>query len=252
MATITDELRLKDIESVTTLINKLTPIVNRGGDKTKIAALDFAKKVLELLESGKEARFCDWTNKEIDMLNDMLLMTAKPVIFLLNLSEDDYIRKKNKWLAKIIAYLKEHNAGDPVIPISVKFEEKIRSMDKDEAAKYCETVGVKTALPKVISTGYEKLELINFFTCGKPEVHAWTIRRNTKVPQAAAVIHTDFEKFFIMAEVVAFDDLKEQGSEQGVVAAGRLQQRGKEYVVADGDILNIKHNAGGAPAAKKK
>eukprot|EP00299_Pterocystis_sp_00344_P004627 c15893_g1_i1.p1 GENE.c15893_g1_i1~~c15893_g1_i1.p1 ORF type:complete len:402 (+),score=90.01 c15893_g1_i1:1-1206(+) len=250
MVVISDELRLKDIETLEREVAKMDNLVSRGIDKSRAPELEFAKGLLESLKAGNEARFGDYSARDIEFLNNYLLLTAKPVIYLLNLCEEDYIRKKNKWLAKVAAWLKTNRPGDSVIPFSVKFEEKLRAMSKEDAAAYCAQNDVKSALPKIITIGYEKLGLINFFTCGPIEVRSWTIRRETKVPQAAAVIHTDFEKHFIMAEVMAYADFREHGSEAKVVAAGKLQMRGKEYVVQDGDILHIKHNAGGAGRKK--
>jgi len=125
-------------------------------------------------------------------------------------------------------------------------------MTPEEREAYCKETGAKSALPKMVTTGYEKLGLINFFTCGPVEVHAWTIKKYTKVPQAAATIHGDFEKFFIMAEVMGYEDFHKFGSEAQVVANGKLQQRGRDYIVQPGDILNIKHNAGGSGVKPKK
>lgn len=169
-------------------------------------------------------------------------MTAKPIIYLVNLSEKDYIRKKNKWLPKIAGWVQENNPGDLIIPLSVALEERLSLMNDPEAEKKeCESIGTQSALPKIVVAGYKALHLINYFTCGPDEVRAWTIRKGTKAPAAAGVIHTDFEKKFVMGEIFRFEDLKEAGSEAGVKAAGKYMTKGKEYVIEDGEICLWKH-----------
>lgn len=163
-------------------------------------------------------------------------MTAKPVIFLINLSEKDYIRQKNKHLPKIKQWVDEHAPGDVIIPLSVAFEERLTRMTEQEAEEECKKLGVKSALPKIIVQMRTALNLGSFFTCGTDEVRQWTIRNGTKAPQAAGVIHSDFEKTFIQAIVMKFEDLKELGDENAVKSSGKLQTKGKEYVVEDGDM----------------
>lgn len=171
-------------------------------------------------------------------------MTAKPVVFLVNLSEKDYIRQKNKNLAKIAEWVKEHAPGDPIIPLSVAFESRLTQFDTDaEAEEECKKLGTKSALPKVITTMRSALELMSFFTVGSDEVRQWTIRKDTKAPQAAGVIHGDFEKTFIQALVYNYDILKELGTEAEVKAKGKVRTEGKGYICQDGDILLIKAGA---------
>jgi len=173
---------------------------------------------------------------------------------LVNLSEKDFIRKKNKWLPKIKEFVDKNDPGAMIIPFSGGFEQHLVEKETDEErAKYIEETKCASALDKIIVQGYKALQLCYFFTAGPDEVKAWTILKNTKAPQAAGRIHTDFEKGFIMAEVMKFADFKEQGSEAGVKAAGGYRQQGKNYVVEDGDIIFFKFNAGaGLSAGKKK
>lgn len=177
----------------------------------------------------------------------MFLLTAKPVVYLVNLSEKDYIRQKNKHLPKVAEWIKTNSAGDPIIPISVSFEERLAALDggADAAAamEECKNLGTKSALPKVITTMRTSLELGSFFTTGADEVRQWTIRKGTKAPQAAGVIHGDFEKTFIQCIVYNYDTLREYGDEAAVKAAGKVMTKGKEYVVEDGDIILIKAGA---------
>ncbi|TNN32687.1 Obg-like ATPase 1 [Liparis tanakae] len=150
---------------------------------------------------------------QIEVLNKYLLLTSKPMIYLVNLSEKDYIRKKNKWLAKIKEWVDAHDPGALVIPVSGCVEAKMQDMDAEEKEKYCTEMKTQSILTKIIKTGYAALQLEYFFTAGPDEVRAWTVRKGTKAPQAAGKIHTDFEKGFIMAEVMKYNDFKEEGSE---------------------------------------
>jgi obg-like ATPase 1 len=166
------------------------------------------------------------------------------VVYLVNLSEKDYIRQKNKHLPKIAAWVKEHTLGDPIIPISVSFEERLTQLESESAVdEECKNLGTKSALPKVIVTMRKALNLISFFTTGADEVRQWTIRAGTKAPQAAGVIHTDFEKTFIQAVIYNYDTLKEEGSEAEVNAKGKVMTKGKDYVMQDGDIMLVKAGA---------
>lgn len=159
------------------------------------------------------------------------------------MSEKDYSRQKNKHLPKIAQWVKDNASGDPVIPISVAFEERLAAMSDAEVAEEVKTTGVKSALPKVILTMRKALNLGSFFTTGTDEVRQWTLRNGTKAPQAAGVIHGDFEKTFIQCIVYNYNVLKEEGDEAGVKAKGKIMTKGKDYVVEDGDILLIKAGA---------
>ena len=169
----------------------------------------------------------------------------------MNISEEDYIKKKNKFLPKILKWIQEHGGG-PMIPFSAEFEKKVTSMgpDPEVRRKIAEELGSPSCIPKLIKTGYTTLRLIHYFTAGEDEVKCWTIREGTKGPQAAGVIHTDFERGFICAEVMKFEDLERLGSEGAVKAEGLYRQQGKEYEVLDGDIIYFKFNV--TTSAKKK
>jgi len=175
----------------------------------------------------------------VEVLNTHQFLTAKPVVYLINMSEKDYIKKGNKWLAKIKAWVDMHGA-EPIVPFCGSLEAKLVDLGEQESKKYLEEIKTVSGIPKIIKTGYHSLELIHFFTCGTDEVKCWTIRKGTKAPQAAGVIHTDFEKGFICAEVMKYDDYKELKSEPAVKAAGKMKQEGKNYVVQDGDIIFFK------------
>ncbi|KAI7882343.1 GTP-binding protein YchF [Lichtheimia hyalospora FSU 10163] len=257
MEIIHEELRLKDEEFLAKNVNELGASVKRLGhggnaaDKAKKEEFAVIEKVYEHVKSGKEVRHGTWTNKEIEIINTFHLITAKPVIYLANVSEKDYLRKKNKWLPKIKAWIDEHSPGDLMIAYSGAFELNMSLIeDEEEKEKTLKELGARSMLPKIIVAGYSALQLIYYFTGGPDEVRAWTIRRLTKAPQAAGVIHSDFERGFIMAEVMKYNDLKELGGESAVKANGKYMQKGKEYVVEDGDIIYFKFNV--TASGKKK
>ncbi|KAF3069950.1 hypothetical protein N5P37_000164 [Trichoderma harzianum] len=245
---ISEELRLKDIEFVEKALENQKKKTRMGGQslelkKAKIEQ-EMIEKVLAWLQDGKEVRKGNWTPKEIEVINPLFLLTAKPVIYLVNLSEKDYIRKKNKYLPKVAEWIKEHAEGDPIIPISVSFEERLTRFETEEEAKEEQKkVGAESALPKLIVQMRKALQLGSFFTTGADEVRQWTIRNGTKAPQAAGVIHGDFEKTFIQAIVYNYSAIKELGDEAEVRAKGKIMTKGKDYVVEDGDIILFKAGA---------
>jgi len=172
---------------------------------------------------------------------ELLLITAKPVIVLINMSEQDYVKQKNKWLAKIAQWVKTNTPSSLVIPVCVTLEQKLFEMPSDEARqKFLTESNTKSQIEKIISTGFQELNLLNFYTCGEKEVRAWPLQKGMKAPQAAGTIHSDFEEFFIKAEVYNYKDLKELGSEAAVKAGGKYRTQGKDYEIADGDIILIK------------
>ncbi|KAI6025019.1 hypothetical protein PISMIDRAFT_27366 [Pisolithus microcarpus 441] len=248
MEIIQTELRLKDIEWVEKQLDNLKRSGRSLGnnslaDKAKKEEIATVEKVLKTLTvSNKDVRKGEWTNKEIEVVNGLSLLTAKPVTYLVNLSERDYARKKNKWLPKIKAWIDTNNPGDALIPFSVALEERLSSLSDEEKAE-AQKEGAQSALGKITQAGYASLDLIRYFTCGPDEVRAWTIRKGTKAPQAAGVIHSDFENKFVCGEIMTFEDLKEHGSETAVKAAGKLRQQGKPYEMVDGDIAYWKSGA---------
>ncbi|XP_069965651.1 obg-like ATPase 1 isoform X2 [Bactrocera oleae] len=251
---ISEELRLKDEEKLMQNLDKLEKVVARGGDKKLKPEYDSMLKIKGVLvDEKKQLRFADWNAHDIETLNKYLFLTTKPVIYLVNLSEKDFIRKKNKWLPKIKEWVDKHDPGAIIIPFSGAFEQTLAEKDDLERKEYEEEVKCKSQLDKIIVTGYKALQLEYFFTAGVDEVKAWTIQKGTKAPQGAGRIHTDFEKGFIMAEVMHFHDFKEEGSEAAAKSAGKYRQQGRNYVVEDGDIIFFKFNAGaGLKDAKKK
>jgi len=256
LATINYELCRKDLEFLQKGIQAEATALKKRQGKPNLLFDELHPKMTALLEKSIPIRDGKWTNSEIELINEKFqLITTKPMVYLVNLSQTDYIRKKNKWLAKIHAWI-QANGGGTLIPISVEFEQAVWDKKEDPAAQkvFIEESKVVSVLPKVITTGFSQLGLIYYFTAGEKEVRAWTIRDGTLAPQAAGVIHGDFERGFIKAEVVAYDDFVALcGGKKGMVevkAAGKYRQEGRTYVVQDGDIVHFQFNVT-APAKKK-
>jgi len=246
---VIDELILKDIETTEKRAEALQRELQHKKDKKKIQELEVIERILAVLKQNKQVRLEEWKASEVDVLNSLSLLTAKPTVYLLNMTENDYIKKGNKWLGKIKVWV-DANGGEPMVPFCGALESKFITLSEDDIKKYCETNKLTTSIPKIIRTGYHTLQLIHFFTCGSDEVKCWTIRKGTKAPQAAGVIHSDFEKGFVCAEVMKFEEFKELGSEAAVKAAGKYKQEGKNYDVCDGDIIFFKANTVGLDKKK--
>lgn len=250
---ISNELVLKDLAAVNLRHDATEKVVKRGTDKIvaprELACLTRAK---ETLEAGKDIRSVgDWNVHDIKLLNEMQLLTAKPVVYLVNCAEDGFLKNQSKWFVKIKKWCVDRSGADTVvIPFSATFEKKYQDAKEGEERKALlalSACGANTMLPKIILAGYKALGLIRFFTCGEDEVRAWTVREGRTAPEAAGTIHSDFESHFIAAQQYTYEDFKALGgTEAAVRAAGKMNpNRGRTYVVADGDILFFKHNAQG-------
>lgn len=245
---IAEELRLKDLEIAKKRREPIVKLAN--ADPTKRPELAFFDKVIQILTDGKDVKNCDWNTKEIEFLNELLFLTSKPAVYLINMSEKDYVRQANKWLKPIFQWVNENSPGSKIIPVSVCLEEKIFPMEQAEKEKYLAEISpnpekkVTSKLDQIIRAGFDALQLVNFYTCGSDEVRAWPIMLGYNAPRAAGTIHSDFERCFIKAEVMKYNDLKELGNEAAVKAAGKYRMQGKTYEVEDGDIMYFKHNAG--------
>ncbi|KAJ3017144.1 hypothetical protein HKX48_003698 [Thoreauomyces humboldtii] len=252
--TILSELCLKDLEILKKGVQAEMAAVKKGGGRYKLSILfnDTIAKIQELLEKQIPVASGDWSAGEIELIKEKFqLITTKPVIYLVNLTSADYIRRKNKWLGKIAAWVQAHGGGQ-IIPFSIEHEQALW----DAKTNGTEAPEGASVLPKIITTGYSALNLTYYFTAGDKEVRAWCIHANALAPQAAGVIHSDFERGFIKAEVVAFEDFKAlsegQKSMANVRAAGKYRIEGKAYQVQDGDIIHFQFNVTAAPAPKKK
>ncbi|KAF4456655.1 GTP-binding protein YchF [Fusarium austroafricanum] len=263
--TIQSELCKKDLDILDKQIVAEELIVKKAGGKYKMLPLFYetTTKIRAMLEQDKPVRDGSWTPAEIALINEKIqLITTKPVIYLVNLTMKDYLRQKCKYLPGIAKWVTEHG-GTPrdIIPFSIEFEEKLHSMkdDPDALAEFMKEIKVKSKLDKIITEGFTKLGLQYYFTAGEKEIRCWTIPRGCLAPQAAGAIHSDFERGFIKAEVVAYQDFHDlcegQKSMGPIKAAGKYRQEGKSYVVQDGDIIHFQFtytmqasNQSGTPA----
>jgi len=235
------ELILADIEVVERRLDKAKKNAKSGDKKYKREA-EMCEELITHLSDGKAARFFPFTEADHDILQDGGLMTVKPVIYAANLSETDMADYENN--ANFIALKALAEAqGAAVLPVAAKFEEDIAEMDAEEAAMFMEDLGLtETGLARLITTSYDLLGYISFLTAGEDDVHAWTIVRGTKAPRAAGKIHSDIERGFIRAEVIAFEDLKACGTMAAAKEKGLFRLEGKDYVMKDGDITNFRFN----------
>tara|TARA_B110001452_G_C15183622_1_gene411095 strand:+ start:112 stop:1308 length:1197 start_codon:yes stop_codon:yes gene_type:complete len=248
---IAGELLAKDIAFVENVRGPLAKEVGRDGKaKEKKDKLEATDKILDYMKAGNDVRFGTWNNKEIDVINEYNLLTSKPALYLVNMSEKDFLRKKNKFLPKLHAWITEKRPGEKMIPYSAAMEQKLVDFSEDEKKAYLEENKITSTMDKIVVEGYHTLQLIHFYTSGADEVKCWTIRKGWKAPQAAGTIHTDFERGFIKAEVYAYKDWKELGDVDKVKAAGKYRTEGKEYVVQDGDVIFFKFNV--SDPGKKK
>ncbi|MCJ9429709.1 redox-regulated ATPase YchF [Kordiimonas marina] len=237
--TIETELMLADLESLEGRVHGLGRRV-RGGDKEAKAMMDMIERLIPLLKEGQPARMVEIKDDEEQKTLEMLqLLTSKPILYVCNV-EEECASTGNKFSEAVQAMAAAQGAACVVISAAVEAE--IAQLDEEEEkAEFLETLGLgQTGLARVIRAGYDLLDLITYFTVGPKEARAWTITKGTKAPAAAGVIHTDFEKGFIRAETIAFDDFVSLGGEQGAKDAGKMRLEGKEYVVADGDVLHFR------------
>lgn len=239
--TINLELIFSDIEVIERRISRTQKMVK--ADKKYQAQVEFLQDLKSYLEEGKSARGYDFTDDEKEWIKETPLLSAKPVIYAANLSENDFSGNlgdnENYNTVKKIAS-EEHSA---VLPICAQIEAEIAEMDEEDKKMFLQDMGLEVSgLNRIIKEGYSLLGLISFLTAGKPEVRAWTIKSGTKAPQAAGKIHTDFEKGFIRAEVVSFNDLVECKSMAAAKEKGLVRLEGKDYVMQDGDIVLFRFN----------
>jgi ribosome-binding ATPase len=237
---INTELLLADLESVEKRYAKTEKIARNSTDTKVKSEASALLKLLEALQAGRPARTVDLTDDERLAARDLNLITAKPMLYVANVDEAG-LREKNEWVAAVEQRAQEENSQ--VVRICGALEAEIALLEPSERAEFLAELGLaEPGLDRLIHSAYRLLDLITYFTAGVQEVRAWTIRRGTKAPGAAGVIHSDFERGFIRAEAYHCDDLFALGSEQAVKEKGLYRSEGKEYVVRDGDILFFKFN----------
>ena len=240
--TINTELALADLETVTAKLAKTEKLVKQGV-KDAIQEYELLKRISEFLNDGKPARLAINNEEEQKLANGYFLLTTKPVIYACNISENDISKNEDDiaYVRTVKEYAKKEESA--VLVICAKIEQELSELEDDEKQMFLDDLGLKTSgLEKIIKLGYETLGQISYLTAGEKEVRAWTILKGTKAPGAAGKIHSDFEKGFIRAEVVSYDNLVKYGGYNQAKEAGKVRSEGKDYVVQDGDVMLFKFN----------
>jgi len=239
--TIDTELQLKDLESVEKKISRTEKMAKSGGDKDAKKCMEVLQIYKEHLEKGKSARSAPVNAEDQRFIADAFLLTAKPVLYVCNVDESS-VNTGNKFVDALKAEVKDENAE--VLVIAAAIEAEIAQLESyDDRAAFLKDLGLsESGVSKLIHAAYRLLNLSTYFTAGEKEVRAWTITKGMYAPQAAGVIHSDFEKGFIKAEVIRYDDFVQYGSEAACREAGKLSIEGKEYLVNDGDVMHFRFN----------
>lgn len=240
ISVIDTELIFADLDTVNKRFSAMQKAARAGSDKKAAAIMAVLEPVKNALESGKPVRSLNLSAEDLALIHEFHLITAKKVMYVANVDDNDIGNPEpNAHVKKLLEYAKTE--GSPVVQICGKIESEIAELPEEEKAAFLQEMGMEEpGLNKVIRAGYALLNLQTYFTAGEVEVRAWTIEKGYKAPQAAGVIHTDFEKGFIKAEVYHFDDLMKHKSEAAIREAGALRLEGKEYVVKDGDIMHFR------------
>jgi len=234
--TVNTELALADLATVEKQLSKNVKLAKTGGDKEAARLVAVLEKLEAALDQGKPARTIDFSKEELEIVRPLFLLTMKPTMYVANVSEHGF--KDNPLLARVEEYAAKE--GAPVVAISAAMEAQIADLSDEDKQLFLEDMGMdEPGLSRVIRAGYKLLGLETYFTAGVKEVRAWTVHAGATAPQAAGVIHTDFEHGFIRAEVIAFDDFVALKGEQGAREKGKLQKEGKEYIVKDGDVMHF-------------
>ena len=235
------ELVLSDMEIIDNRLSKIEKKAEATKDKDALAEVAILKKIKEALLQNIPARKLEYTEDELKLIKNFNLITAKPIIYAANVDEETIASGDNEYTLKVKEFAKAEGSG--VVVMCARMEEELAAFSEEEKNEFLSEMGVtNSGLDKLIYATYDLLGLATFFTSGKDEVRAWTFKKGMKAPACAGIIHTDFEKGFIKAEVTSFDDLKTYGSDAKVKEAGRLRLEGKEYIMQDGDICYFRFN----------
>ncbi len=238
--TINLELIFADIETIDKRLEKAKKMLK--ADKKYQAEIDLLEKVKLALENGMPARQLDYNEDEKEILKETFLLTTKPIIYIANVSEEQLSDSENDENVKKVKEYAEKEKAE-VIPLCVKIEEELSTLDDDDKKEMLEALGLEeSGLDRLIKKSYDLLGLMSFLTAGEPEVRAWTIKKGTKAPKAAGKIHSDIERGFIKAEVISYDDLMKEGSMVQAKEKGLVRQEGKDYIMQEGDIVLFKFN----------
>jgi ribosome-binding ATPase len=237
------ELALADLQNVEKRIQRVEKAA-RTGEKEAVAELALLRRLHDLLAAGRPARLVEPAGEEeARLLRTFNLLTGKRVLYVANVAEDEVAAPENQFVQSLRATVEAEGEVAEVVPLSARIEAELMHLDADERAEFLAELGIpEPGLHRLIRAGYQLLELISYFTAGEKEVRAWTVRRGTRAPQAAGEIHTDFERGFIRAETIAWPDFITAGSQKDAREKGLTRSEGKDYVVADGDILLFRFN----------
>lgn len=239
--TINLELVLADLESINKRYTRVAKVA-KTKDKDAMAELAILDKIKPVLEEGKSARSVAFTEEEQKIVKGLFLLTTKPVLYVANVSEDEVAdAENNHYVQDVRNFAASENAE--VIVVCARAEEEIAELEEEDKAEFLEAMGIEeSGLDQLIRAAYDLLGLATYFTAGVQEVRAWTFRKGIKAPQAAGIIHSDFERGFIRAETVSFEDLDKYGTMHAAKEAGRVRLEGKDYVVQDGDVMLFRFN----------
>lgn len=235
------ELLLSDLEIIETRLNKIGKKAIMTKDKEVKKEVDLLNKLKEQLEKNQSLRSLELTEDELLQIKNFHFLTIKPIIYMANVSEGDLITETNEYVKKLREYANKENSE--VIVVSAKLESELAELNVDDKQELLSDLGMKeSGLDKLINATYHLLGLATYFTAGSDECRAWTFKKGMKAPSCAGIIHSDFEKGFIRAEIMSYEDLEKYGNEQSVKEAGRMRLEGKEYIMNDGDICHFRFN----------
>ena len=235
------ELILADLEVVETRLSKIGKKASMSKDKETIKEVELLNKIREALIQNKPIRSLDFTSEELAMIKAFNFLTLKPIIYMANVEESDLLTDTNDYVEKVRNYAKEENSK--VIPVCAKIESELSELSDEDKKTFLEDLGIKeSGLDKLIKATYDLLGLATYFTVGSDEVKAWTFTKGMKAPECAGIIHSDFERGFIRAEVMSYEALEKCGNEANVRANGLMRLEGKDYIMQDGDICHFRFN----------
>lgn len=235
------ELMLADLEIIENRLGRIGKKAAMSKDKETIKEVELLNKIKEALEQNIPVRKLEFDEEELKIIKPFALITGKPIIYMANIGEEDLINDGNEYVDKVREYAKDENAS--VIAVCAKIESELSELSDDDKEEFLKDLGIKeSGLDQLIKATYDLLGLATYFTAGSDECRAWTFKKGMKAPSCAGIIHTDFERGFIKAEVMSYEDLESLGSEKAVREAGKMRLEGKEYIMQDGDICHFRFN----------
>ena len=235
------ELLLADLEVIDNRIGRIGKKAGMSKDKDTIAEYNLLNRIKEQLEKNEPVRKMEFTEEENKILRPFNLLTGKPIIYMANISEKDLAAEDNEYVKQVKEYARKE--GSEVITVSAKVESELSELEEEEKKEFLKELGIEeSGLDQLIKATYSLLGLATYFTAGSDECRAWTFKKGMKAPECAGIIHSDFERGFIRAEIMSYEDLKACGSEKAVREAGKMRLEGKEYIMQDGDICHFRFN----------